>query len=253
MSVCGFSGRDVVYVVNFGTAADNEIYGMLDYVRGAYCRYSDSSSRVGLVLYGRFVNVSIPLAAYSYAEWQQRVYDVEHSNYSQLHGGQSPLTEALALAGVEFSAVSPPLVLPLVEIVTSALPQPVPVALQNESIPSRWAYPYASTYEGAYVCAGTSPGTCSAPVSYAQYLGASLPASVAELQSLNAFISVLLVPESSAGSACVSSMIYDGVAGFIDPSCTRDFFEPSGTFNWCALYSSDLGAPVDALICRCAK
>jgi len=244
--------RDVLYVVNFGSKAGDEVVAMLNYVKGAYCRYDDTASRVGLILYGLYANVTIPLASYTHAEWQVAVEAVSQSADANLLYGLAPLTEALALALVEFARVTGSLRLPLVEIVSASLPQPLAITVESANDPTPWSYPYPTAYLGAWTCQGTSPGTCNAPVPYYQYLGTNLTANVAALNALGTFIDVLLVP-STTTDACVSAMIYNGVPGFADPSCTTDADYPAMSFNWCAMYTSSLGMPTDPLVCKCAK
>jgi len=245
--------RDVLFLVNFGYAAGSSVVSMLDYAKGALCRFAEPGSRSGLIIYGAFVNVSIPLRARTHDEWQLLVQDViDSAEDGALANGTSPLAEALALAYGEFTSASPPsLQLPLVEVVTASLPQPVPYALQNISLPSPWTYPYADSYLGSYTCVGTSAGACTQPVPYNQYLSANLTEYVELLQDLGVFISVLLVPAPTANT-CVSAMIYQGQAGFASPACTSDVDDPTTPFNFCAFFEQGDGSPSNPAVCHCS-
>jgi len=192
----------------------------------------------------------------------------DNENYKGL-AQTFPLAEALELVKAEFAAFAP-LNNPIVYVIASQLPQPVPVGINYgayfgngsfalfDSLPPYWnnneyepgAYP--ETWYPSVTCIDESSShSCSSgPYSYPTYLNKTYNAAKA-LTDMGVEMSITLVPSGISGQ-CPSSTFFLGQQDISE--CSDDITAPGWplAYDWCALYPVDgSGSWSDAVNCHC--
>jgi len=161
---------DVILALDFGLTTDPlQAQKLFDFAHQFHCRYLGAGDRMGLVLYGAFVQLVIPLAHYTQEQWDDSVdFSISGKTWGNASSpnfrGQNPVLEVLDVAYRELfqnassRASASTNGLYYVHLVTSNLPLQVPIA-ENKlafgkpvTIPSPWAYPYPPRYLGSGTC-----------------------------------------------------------------------------------------------------
>jgi len=243
------------------TALNGDI---LTYAEELYCVVDETAgSRVGLITFGYDVQVVVPLAQRTTAEWAAAV-ELVRGTLTTVNG-YTPLAEALEMAYAQFQSEGQgPAATKLVVVVSDGQPVPLPIAFASNPVtPLQVAdsalFPltgssYAERYYPAEIVLappGSPPGTepGATVTAYSAYLSTVLPNAVQALRSLgNTRVMLLAVPNGQGVTPPLNYFLgqpYVGGAacraGVTDPECV-------GACDYCETFNTlTTGAQ-----CKCA-
>jgi hypothetical protein len=249
------ASRDILFLVDQGGTADvnTQRHQVADFLSAAFCRYDNFTSRVGIIVYGTSAFTLLNgLQYYNYTNWAHTVSTYLLSAMA-VGSGQAPLVEALELAHATFARAGS-LTNPIVYVVTSSLPQPVPVGTftNSQNLPFSWSgFPFPSVWYPSYSCVDTVHSSCSGPYTYDYYLQRVHQAAKA-LTDQGVQLSITAIASTVTGS-CPATTFYNGRPDV--SACDDDVTNPAwpGAFDWCAKYPSSLSTWTDTsnFVCRC--
>jgi len=234
-----------IFVIDGGQTwnASNEAV-VTDFLNAAFCQFTGSNIRAFALL-----------QTFNSTTWAETVSRLAATVLAR---GPFPLAEALQMVYSQFVNAAP-LNNPIVYILTSQLPQPVPVGinygagpygdnftLEHKSIPPYWSNGYFDDFEYPYVwypsvvCQDYSDAqTCSGqPYYYPDYLS-YVYANAKVLSDMGVMMSLTLLPSTISGE-CPSATFYLGQQD--TAVCDDDVDDPAYplAYTWCALYPVDL-------------